>query len=77
MRRHEQVKRGWTHFTVFEVHDNITREEIKELEGLIRYVYRLDSHANKHNVQLTFRPFNKITIPPGSHKRKGWGVKKV
>jgi hypothetical protein len=47
----------WTHFTVFEVHDNITRDEIAELEGLFRHMYRKDSRANKYNRQLCHKPF--------------------
>jgi hypothetical protein len=31
---HDESKRKWTHSTVFEVNDNITRAEIAELEGL-------------------------------------------
>jgi hypothetical protein len=50
----------WTHFTLFEVHDNITNAEIKELEGLILCVYRKDLRVNKHNVQLRHTPFRRI-----------------
>ena len=50
----------WTHFTIFEVHDNITNAEIKELEGLILYIYRMDSAANKHNIQKRYKPFCQV-----------------
>jgi hypothetical protein len=50
----------WTHFTLFEVHDNVTNAEIKELEGLILCIYRKDSRANKHNVQLRYKPFREV-----------------
>ena len=33
----------WTHFSAFEVWDNIRDEEIVELEGLFRHLYRKDS----------------------------------
>src|SRR5215210_8240938 len=36
----------WTHFSAFEVWDNIRDEEIIELEGLFRHIYRRDSVAN-------------------------------
>jgi hypothetical protein len=57
--RHNKSKhKKWTHFTLFEVHDNITNAEIKELEGLIRHIYRKDSNANRHNIQLCYQPFH-------------------
>jgi hypothetical protein len=61
LNRHSKSKhKKWTHFTLFEVHDNITNAEIKELEGLILCVYRKDSRANKHNVQLCYKPFRQV-----------------
>ena len=61
LNRHSKSKhKKWTHFTLFEVHDNITNAEIKELEGLILCVYRKDSRANKHNVQLRYKPFGQV-----------------
>jgi hypothetical protein len=62
----------WTHFTIFEVHDNITDQEIRELEGLFRHMYRKDSQANKHNKQLRHRPFEKITVPKKSLGKWSW-----
>jgi DNA-binding GntR family transcriptional regulator len=57
--RHNKSKNlDWTHFTLFEVHDNITNTEIKELERLILCIYRKDSRANKHNIQRHYRPFH-------------------
>jgi hypothetical protein len=50
----------WTHFSVFKVWDNISDDEIKELEGLFRHIYRKDSRANKLNVQRAFRQVKKI-----------------
>jgi hypothetical protein len=47
----------WSHFSLYEVWDNITADEVKELEGLFRHIYRKDSKANKLNIQ---RGFNKI-----------------
>ncbi len=45
----------WTHFSVFEVWDNIRDDEIVELEGLFRHLYRKDSRANALAVQKRFR----------------------
>ena len=50
----------WTHFSVYEVWDNISRDQVEELEGLFRQIYRLDSKANKLNIQKTYRPLQSI-----------------
>ncbi len=56
LRSHKKRKSGlWTHFSVFEVWDNIRDEEIAELEGLFRHIYHLDSKANSLNVQRRFK----------------------
>ena len=52
--------RGWTHFSVFEVWDNVRDEEIVELEGLFRHLYRRDSKANSLNKQKKFQKAFKI-----------------
>jgi hypothetical protein len=49
---HARTKIGhWTHFSVYEVWDNITKSQVEELEGLFRHVYARDKNANKLNVQ--------------------------
>ncbi len=50
----------WTHFSVFEVWDNITREQVQELEGMFRHIYRYDPTANKLNVQKSYSPLVKV-----------------
>jgi len=50
----------WTHFSAFEVWDNIREEEIKELEGLFRHIYRKDTQANRLNKQKGFKKLGKI-----------------
>ncbi|MCH7772397.1 MAG: GIY-YIG nuclease family protein [Bacteroidetes bacterium] len=60
LRKHKNRKAGlWTHCSVYEVWDNIRDEEIVELEGLFRHIYRYDSRANSLNVQ---RGFKKIRL---------------
>jgi len=46
----------WTHFSVFEVRDKIKEDEIKELEGILRHIYRKDTSANRLNKQRRFKP---------------------
>ncbi len=55
--RSRRKGRQWTHFSVFEVHDNIREEEIEELEGLFRHIYRKDTRANPLN---TARGYDKL-----------------
>ena len=53
LRRHDKRTMGeWTHFSFFEVHDNVTSEEIRELESLLLEIFRHDPRiqlANKQN----------------------------
>jgi len=61
VRSHRKYKSGlWTHFSIFEVWDNIRNEEIKELEGLFREIYRKDSSANKLNVQRGYKKLKQV-----------------
>lgn len=55
LRHLKQKEDLWTHFSAFEVWDNIRDEEIVELEGLFRHLYRKDSRANALNVQKSFK----------------------
>jgi hypothetical protein len=50
----------WTHFSLFEVWDNITQAEVAELEGLFRHIYRKDSRANRINKQRSFKKLKKV-----------------
>lgn len=50
----------WTHFSVFEVWDNISAQEVEELEGLFRHIYRYDSEANKLNTQGSHKKLDAI-----------------
>lgn len=59
----------WTHFSAFEVWDNIRDEEIVELEGLFRHIYRKDSRANELNVQRTFKKAAQVR----KNNLKAWG----
>lgn len=45
----------WTHFSAFEAWENIRDEEIREIEGLLRHIYRKDRRANGLNVQRGFK----------------------
>lgn len=61
LRAHLRRKRElWTHFSIFEVWDNITAAEIEELEGLLRHIYRKDQQANHENRQRGFKKLRKV-----------------
>ncbi len=53
-------QKDWSHFSYYEVWDNIGDIEIQELEGLFRQLYRFDSRANAFNVQQTHKPLVKL-----------------
>jgi hypothetical protein len=50
----------WTHFSAFQAWDNIRDEEIKELEGLFRHLYRKDTKANRLNIHRGFKKMRGI-----------------
>jgi hypothetical protein len=60
LRSHSRKKAGWTHFSIFEVWENISKNEIEELEGLFRHIYRSDTRANRLNVQRGYKKLKKI-----------------
>ena len=79
--RIHRCKKGkvWSHFSAFEVWDNITETEVQELEGLFRHIYRKDTRANKLNKQRGFKKLGKVSQ---ATKKEGWmkvssGLKKV
>ena len=53
---HNKRKRDlWSHFSVYEVWDNVREEEVEELEGLFRHLFRYDSKANSLNIQKGYK----------------------
>lgn len=79
---HAKTKRqAWTHFSAFEVWDNVRDEELVELEGLFRHLYRTDSKANGLNKQKKFQKLQRVrqdnfrkwssTVPANSGGHRG------
>ena len=62
-------KKAWTHFSVYAVWPNITREEIRELEGLFRHIYRYDAKANSLNLQRGFKGMRPARVRRADHWR--------
>jgi hypothetical protein len=58
LRSHEKSKRKgkkWSHFSVFQVWDNVTDQEIAELEGFARHIYRKDKIASGLNIRRGYK----------------------
>jgi hypothetical protein len=51
LRSHHKNRKDWTHYSFFEVHDNVSREEILELESLLLGIFRHDSRIELENKQ--------------------------
>ncbi len=61
LRSHKTKKQGlWTHCSVFEVWENVTPTEVRELEGIFRHIYRKDSRAARLNMQRSFGRMRKL-----------------
>jgi hypothetical protein len=59
--KHSKQKHDlWTHFSAFEVWDNIREEEIEELEGLFRHLFRRDATANRLNKQKGYKKLGRL-----------------
>lgn len=61
LRSHLRNKSGlWSHFSVFEVWDNIVETEVEELEGLFRHLFKFDTKANSLNKQKGYKKLRKV-----------------
>jgi hypothetical protein len=52
----------WTHFSIFEVWDNMGENEVHEMEGLFREIYRKDTRANRFNKQKKCKKIQMVRI---------------
>ncbi|MDE3176800.1 MAG: GIY-YIG nuclease family protein [Pseudomonadota bacterium] len=55
--KNEKKEKPWSHFSVFEVWDNVSDLAIAELEALILHIYARDGSANKLNIQRNSKLF--------------------
>ena len=58
-------KNLWEYFSLFEVNNNLNNNLIKELEGIIRHIYRKDSRANKINKMKGYDLLRKCRVCKG------------
>ena len=68
LRSHARKKPDWTHFSYFEVHDNITADEVRELEALLLQIFRHDSRVRLTNVQKGSKKFAALRREPRANK---------
>lgn len=60
-RAEEKKIKDWTHYSYFEVHDNISSEEIRQLESLLLTIFRHDKRIDLDNIQHGGREFRKLS----------------
>ncbi len=63
LKAHASSKRKqnlWSHFSFFEVWHDVKESEVRELEGIIRHIYRRDRRANILNTQKGFNALRAI-----------------
>jgi len=65
----KRKRKLWTHFSLFETKNEKT---IKELEGIIRHIYRKDSRANKINIMVGYDALRKIRACKGRFEIEKW-----
>ncbi|MBL8079065.1 MAG: hypothetical protein JNM55_13960 [Anaerolineales bacterium] len=69
LEKHARSKQDlWTHYSAYEVWDNLHEEEIEELEGLLRHLFKHDPNANRLNKQKSYKKLGRLR----SQTRKVW-----
>jgi hypothetical protein len=69
---HDRSKPGWTHYSLFEVHDNVTRDEIREIESLLLGIFRHDERIQLSNKQKGSGALYKLRNP--LQWKGSWGL---
>ena len=67
LRSHHKKRRNWTHYSFFEVHDNVSHDEIRELESFLLSIFRHDDRIGLENKQKSSKAFLKL------RKAGAWG----
>lgn len=60
LRAHDRRIKKWTHYSFMEVHDNVTREDLRELESLLLSIFRHDPRIKLENIQKSSRTLYKL-----------------
>jgi hypothetical protein len=67
LRSHHKKRKNWTHYSFFEVHDNVSHDEIRELESFLLSIFRHDDRIGLENKQKSSKAFFKL------RKAEAWG----
>ena len=67
LRSHHKKRKNWTHYSFFEVHDNVSHDEIRELESFLLSIFRHDDRIELENKQKSSKAFLKL------RKAEAWG----
>lgn len=61
LRAHRRTKTDlWDHFSIYEVYENVRDQEIIELEGIFRHVFRRDERASRLNVARSYKKLSSV-----------------
>lgn len=60
LRAHHRQKNKWSHFSFFEVHDNVTSDEIRELEALLLGIFQNDRRIELANKQAGSKKLRQV-----------------
>lgn len=60
LRSHDKRRENWTHYSFFEVHDNVSHDEIRELESFLLSIFRHDDRIELENKQKSSKAFWKL-----------------
>ncbi len=66
----------WSQFSFFEVWPNVSEDEISELEGLFREIFRKDTHANHLALQKKYGKLRRVKVSQRSIGEVIWTVPK-
>lgn len=69
LKSHDARIKDWTHFSFFEVHDNITSDEIRELEVLLLGIFRHDQRIALINKKKGSKKLYKLRSSRQWHKK--------
>lgn len=61
LKKHAKTKKDWDYYSIFEVHDNITSAEIRELEILFLTIFSQDQNVQLLNKQKKSNDIKKLS----------------
>jgi hypothetical protein len=59
-KKNKDKNTSWTHFSIYEVFDNINNQEIREIEGIMRHIYSKSNSSISQNRQRSYKGLTNI-----------------